>query len=238
MKTVENLYNQLKEIKNEAIQGILNLLSENLILSVNFKPYGTEGYIERYIFFDMEGNIENATALNLDSISYKKGIIMLTMSRVNNDNHVITNVPLDALYPQACVYILDMLKQVIKWSRDNHLTILEEGQDFDEAKSTLIPVPERIKNQPEFEYLGYHFIPAGKFKDFGIKDTFTEISKHITMFWAGEPNQPLVTKWNHKKFFDRVPSNSKKDDVFWCIEKGMYMVPGENYPFALCHVQI
>lgn len=65
------------------------------------------------------------------------------------------------------------------------------------------PVPEKIRNNKVFRYHAYRFIPAGTFKDFGVKDDFYDLT------------------------------DAKEDDVFYCIETGKFYVPGENELFSL-----
>ena len=90
-------------------------------------------------------------------------------------------------------------------------------------------IPENLTGRQRFEYKGVTFIPAGQFKDFGIPEkerNLYEISKHLYYCEA----KPLLPVWNYEEFYGTVPVEAKENDVFWVVEKGVYICPG-NRPF-------
>ena len=90
-------------------------------------------------------------------------------------------------------------------------------------------IPENLTGRLRFEYKGVTFIPAGQFKDFGIPEkerNLYEISKHL---YCSE-TKPLLPVWNYEEFYKTAPEEAKENDVFWVVEKGVYMCPG-NRPF-------
>lgn len=104
------------------------------------------------------------------------------------------------------------------------------------------PVPEQIREDRTFRYHAYNFIPAGTFKDFGIKDDFKAISNAletdcILALWksgsrpTNRPADQPRFEWDYCDFY-RV-ANDSQTDVFYCIETGNFYIPGKNELFRL-----
>lgn len=95
---------------------------------------------------------------------------------------------------------------------------------------TKIPgIPENIAGKTPFTYQGIRFIPAGRFGDFGITEgekQFVQISEHL----HDDPSRPLIPFWDYNEFYKRVPKEERETDIFWAVEKGIYICPG-NRPF-------
>lgn len=223
MKTTEYLYERLAQIAKEAKESIVEILKKNNITSVNFVPYINENYIDNYVFYDMDKHGYAAWALGVETLCYKKGKVTLDMSE--NEGGFFESCNLDNLSAQEIIYVLEMLEGVIEHSKEEHIPILEKGQDFDDA---IPEVPDSLKNIKGFDYAGMHFIPAGTFKDHGIKDVFKECNrlKH-------DPNYPLIpaSEWSHKDFY--ASSDSAPDDIFWLEDKGFYVCPGGSCLFKI-----
>lgn len=104
------------------------------------------------------------------------------------------------------------------------------------------PVPEQIKDGKVFHYHAYSFIPAGTFKDFGVKDDFKSISDAlqtdcILALWksgsrpTNRPSDQPRFEWDYFDFY-RMAGNIKTD-VFYCIETAKFYVPCKNELFRL-----
>lgn len=85
-------------------------------------------------------------------------------------------------------------------------------------------IPKNLKGRETFKYNGKTFIPAGTFKTFGVPDDLHGIAPHLE-YNPIEP--PIMPGWDYKAFYDVCP---KDIDIFWYVEKGCYICPGNN-PF-------
>lgn len=131
MYKIDYYYERLNQIAKEARETIIVLLNENNLQSVNFLPYGVEGYIERYFFFDVDKNGCGA-ALDLDSLAFKEGRVMLNFSE--NEGGYFGQTSLDNLPAHECVFALEMLTNVIEYSKEAKIPVLAEDQDFDDIE--------------------------------------------------------------------------------------------------------
>ncbi len=131
MNKIENLNKRLNKIAKEARESIINLLKENNLTSVNFLPYTQESYVDNYLFYDCDKN-GYGVALVLDSLTFKKGKVMLSMSE--NEDGYYGERPLNELSANECVYVLEMLSDVIEYSNEEGIPVLAENQDFDEVE--------------------------------------------------------------------------------------------------------
>lgn len=132
MNIIKNLNKRLNAIAKEARESIINLLKENNLTSVNFLPYTQEGYIDYYLFYDCDER-GNAAALEIESLTFENGKVMLSMSE--NEGGYYGQKSLDSLTADECVYVLDMLSDIIEYSKEEGIPILAENQDFNDVES-------------------------------------------------------------------------------------------------------
>ncbi len=89
-------------------------------------------------------------------------------------------------------------------------------------------IPLNLEGREPFRYNGLSFIPAGGFEDFGLRKDcdLLEVSPHL----YHRESDPLVPDWRYDGFYQAVPEEELDNDIFWVVEKGAYLCPG-NYPF-------
>ena len=90
-------------------------------------------------------------------------------------------------------------------------------------------IPERIADKPGFDYHGKTFVAAGSFRSNGIPDDFLEISKHIG---PALEDVPIADTWDHDAFYAAMPEEDRENDIFWCLEAGCYVCPGQRCLFV------
>ena len=96
---------------------------------------------------------------------------------------------------------------------------------------TRIPgIPENLAGKTPFTYQGIRFIPAGQFKDFGIDTTEKKFWRAFADHTELDPNRPVLPCWDYDSFYRAVPKEERDNDVFWAVEKGIYVCPA-NQPF-------
>lgn len=98
---------------------------------MNFLPYTQESYVDNYLFYDCDKN-GYRVALELDSLTFKKGKVMLSMS--GNEDGYYGKRPLNELSTNECVYVLEMLSGIIEYSNEEGIPVLAENQDFDDVE--------------------------------------------------------------------------------------------------------
>lgn len=129
MNQIEYFTERLKKIAEEAREAIVSLLEKNNLTSVNFVPYIREGYVDLHIFFDVDKD-GYGVGLWLDVLTFKEGEVTLEMSA--NEDSYYGQQNLSELSANECVAVLEMLTQVIEHSKEEGISVLAEGQDFDD----------------------------------------------------------------------------------------------------------
>lgn len=94
---------------------------------------------------------------------------------------------------------------------------------------------ERIPEMNEFEYGGYHFVPAGKCSS-EEKDNFKLLSQRIKtdallglFTYDNVFGMPQKYPYTYESFY--AAATVKTDDFFKCIENGKIYIPGSNELF-------
>ena len=87
-------------------------------------------------------------------------------------------------------------------------------------------VPRHLEKRLRFAFGGKTFVCAGSFRSNGIPKGFSDISRHIEY-----TDVPIVPDWDHAAFYAAVPQRQKTNDIFWCVEDGCYVCPGERCLF-------
>ena len=128
---IENYYDQLNQLANEARESIISLLKENNLTSVNFLPYTSESYVDNYLFYDCDKN-GYGVALELDDLTFENGRVMLSMSE--NEAGYYGQRSLNDLSANECVYVLEMLSGVIEYSKEEDIPVLAKNQDFNDVE--------------------------------------------------------------------------------------------------------
>lgn len=129
MNQIEYFTERLKKIAEEAREAIVSLLKENNLISVNFVPYTSKGYVNDCIFFNVDKD-GYGVGLWLDVLTFKEGNVTLEMSA--NEDGYYGQQNLSELSANECVSVLEMLTQAIEHSKEEGIPVLAEGQDFND----------------------------------------------------------------------------------------------------------
>lgn len=129
MNQIEYFTERLQKIAEEAREAIISLLKENNLTSVNFVPYTGKGCVDNHIFFKVDKD-GYGVGLWLDILTFEEGWVTLNMSANEDDYYGQQN--LSELSANECVAVLEMLTQVIEYSKEEGIPVLAEGKDFDD----------------------------------------------------------------------------------------------------------
>lgn len=118
-------------IGKEIREAIITLLKENDISSVNIGAYTRENSVTGYTFYAVDKH-GYAEALNADILTVNGDKITIDMT--SNEDGYFGQCDLDEFQPQEQLYLLQMLSEIIHYSKENGQPILKEHQEFDNLK--------------------------------------------------------------------------------------------------------
>lgn len=132
------------------------------------------------------------------------------------------------IYEGSIVNTIEYLESLTKEIRNGKIVIRydEEEKNFvPEYRALTSPtqIPEHLAMKKPFEYLGLHFIGAGTFKQNGIKDIWKEPQKILYLY------EITPSGYNYEQFYETAKKHRQyRNDIFWCVEKKFFVVPGTN----------